>query len=158
MLFPVPLLFRRYLSMIMCLTLLHFTSMLHYFTSISFTSLRLPVRRYTSNLFSSWILDMVLHAFRLLSTSKFPTILKHSLITLNLVKLRRRSKRIELQRRAMKTIMLSRQHPFRWRALRNYNDLSQSIFRRMFRTDRETFEYVLGRVESVLNFDSGKAR
>ena len=43
-LFPVPLLFRRYLSMIMCLTSLHFTSMLHYFTSISFTSLSLPVR------------------------------------------------------------------------------------------------------------------
>ena len=132
--------------------------MLHYFTSISFTSLRLPVRRYTSNLFSSSILDMILHTFRLLSTSKFPTILKHYLITLNLVKLRRRSKRIELQRRAMKTMMLSRQHPFRWRALRNYNDLSESIFRRMFRMDRETFEYVLGRVESVLNFDSGKAR
>ena len=34
MLFPVPLLFRRYLSMIMCLTSLHFTSILHYFTSI----------------------------------------------------------------------------------------------------------------------------
>ena len=60
-----------------CLTSLHFTSMLHYFTSISFTSLRLPVRRYTSNLFSSSILDMFLHAFRLLSASKSSTILRH---------------------------------------------------------------------------------